>query len=105
MKPCMQANGSGFIKPLARLVRGTSDDLAGSLESMKPSVTTKYCFFSSLLYVILPTDLTYVLIAGLLITMKAGPLFAIPVDVFHPIEERVCPLVFGQREKPVEKQE
>jgi len=101
----VKANGSGFIKPLARLVRGTSDNFAGSLESMKPSVTTKYCFISALLYVILPTDLTYILIAGLLITMKAGPLFAVPVDVFQPVEAKLSPLVFGLKEKPIEKQE
>ena len=69
------------------------------------SVTTKYCFISALLYVILPTDSTYILIAGLLITMKAGPLFAVPVDVFQPVEEILSPLVFGLKEKPIEKQE
>ena len=45
------------------------------------------------------------LIAGLLIAMKAGPLLSLPVDVFQPVEEKMCPLLFGQREKPTEKQE
>ena len=47
----------------------------------------------------------YSLIAGLLIAMKAGPLLSVPVDVFQPVEEKMCPLLFGQREKPTEKQE
>ena len=34
----------------------------------------------------MPTDSTYTLIDGLLITLKAGPLFAVPVDVFEPVE-------------------
>jgi len=33
--------------------------------------------------------------------MKAGPLFAVPVDVFLPIEEKLNPLVFGLKEKPI----
>jgi hypothetical protein len=88
-----------------RLVRGTSDKFAGSLESMKPGVTTKYCFISALLYVILHTNSTYILFAGLLITMKAGPISAVPVDVFQLVEEKLSPLVFGLKEKPIEKQE
>jgi len=37
--------------------------------------------------------------------MKAGPLFAVPVDVFQPVEAKLSPLVFGLKEKPLEKQE
>jgi len=37
--------------------------------------------------------------------MKAGPLFAVPVDVFQPVEAKLSPLVFGLKEKPIEKQE
>ena len=101
----VKSNGSGFIKPVARLVRGATQDITGCFESLKPSVTTKYCLISSVLYVILPTDLTYILISGLLITMKTGPLFSVPVDVFQPVEVKISPLVFGQIEKPIEKQE
>jgi hypothetical protein len=37
--------------------------------------------------------------------MNAGPLFAVPVDVFQSVEEKLSPLVFGLKEKPIEKQE
>jgi len=37
--------------------------------------------------------------------MKAGLLFAVPVDVFLPVEEKLSSLVFGLKEKPIEKQE
>jgi len=37
--------------------------------------------------------------------MKFGPLFAVPVDVFQSVEEKLSPLVFGLKEKPIEKQE
>ena len=38
--------------------------------------------------------------------MKAGPLFAAPVDVFKPLEDRICPLLFNLREeKPDEKKQ
>ncbi len=94
----VKANGSGFIKPVARLVRGATNDIAGCFESLKPSVTTKYCFICAVLYTLLPGDLIYILIAGLLVTMKAGPLFSLPVDVFKPFEDKVCPLVFEKRE-------
>ena len=50
-------------------------------------------------------NLTYISIAGFLITIKAGLLFAVPVDVFQPVEEKLSPLVFGLKEKPIEKQE
>ena len=50
----IKSNGSGFIKPLARLVRGATEDITGCFESLKPSVTTKYCLISSILYVTLP---------------------------------------------------
>lgn len=101
----VKANGSGFIKPLARFVRGSTEDISGCLESMKPSVTTKYCFVCSVLYTLLGHDLIYILITGLLVTMKAGPLFSLPVDVFKPVEDKVCPLLFEKREKSSEKQE
>ena len=100
----IKSNGSGFIKPLARLVRGATEDITGCFESLKPSVTTKYCLISSVLYVILPADLTYILISGLLITMKTGPLFSVPVNDFQLVEVRISPLGFGQIEKPLEKQ-
>jgi len=37
--------------------------------------------------------------------MKVGLLFAVPVDVFQPVQEKLSPLVFGLKEKPIQKQE
>ena len=93
------------MKPIARFVRGATEDITGVLESMKPSVTTKYCLISAILYIFIPGDLIYIIICGLLVTMKAGPLFAAPVDVFKPVEDRICPYLFNLREKPAEKQD
>ena len=93
----VKSNGSGFIKPLARLVRGATDNITESFETLKPSVTTKFCFLSALLYVLFPIDLVYIIICGLLMTMKAGPLFTLQVDVFSPLEKKLCPLLFEKR--------
>ena len=46
----------------------------------------------------------YILISGLLITIKIGPLFSVPVNAFQSVEVRISPLGFGQIEKPLEKQ-
>ena len=90
----LKANGSGFIKPFARLARGTTENISGCLETMKPSVATKYCLICSTLYALLPGDLSYIIIAGLLVTMKAGPLFNVPVDGFSLVENKVSPILF-----------
>ena len=90
----LKANGSGFIKPFARFARGTTENISGCLETMKPSVTTKYCLICSILYTLIPGDLTYIIIAGLLVTMKAGPLFSVPVDGFTVVENKISPIVF-----------
>ena len=90
----------------ARFLRGNTENITGVLESMKPSVTTKYCLICAILYIFVPGDLIYIIICGLLVTMKAGPLFAAPVDVFKPLEDRICPLLFNLREeKPDEKKQ
>ena len=90
----LKSNGSGFIKPFARFARGATENVSGCLETMKPSVTTKYCLICSTLYALLPGDLTYIIIAGLLITMKTGPLYGVPVDGFSIVENKVAPIVF-----------
>ena len=58
----LKSNGSGFIKPFARFARGATENVSGCLETMKPSVTTKYCLICSTLYALLPGDLTYIII-------------------------------------------
>ena len=88
---------------LSRLTRGSTDNIAAILESMKPSVTTKYCFICSTLYALMPSDLIYILITGLLITMKTGPLFSLPVDVFKSVEDKVCPILFEKKVEATKK--
>ena len=78
-------------------MRGTTDNITECFESLKPSLTTKFCFISSLLYVLFPSDLVYIIITGLLIAMKAGPLFTLQVDIFAPVEGKICPLLFEKR--------
>ena len=95
----LKANGSGFIKPFARFFRGATENIAGCLETMKPSVTTKYCLICAIAYTFAPGDLTYIIITGLLVTMKAGPLFNIPVDGFSVVESNVMPIVFRKIEE------
>lgn len=93
----VKGNGSGLIKPFARLARGRwSPDV---FESIKPSLTTKYCFLCALIYVYFPWDVTYVLIVGILITMKVGPLFNVSMDPFTVTEHKIAPFVFGDKGK------
>ena len=133
MVATLKSNGAAFMKPISRFVRGQVksllsvqrntfkftkrasltvdtiyfqvDGIAGSLESLKPTLATKCCFLCSLVYVILPIDLTYILMSGVLVAMKAGPLFGIPVDVLGPLENKFLPLIFGTVKKPEEKKE
>ena len=87
-----QGNGSGIIKPAARLVRGTWNPLGG--EILRPSYTTKlelylsramvnllvhrYCLLAATLLAAFPEDATYVVVAGLFLTMKV----LLPLPIF-----------------------
>ena len=51
------------------------------------------------LYTIYPSDMVYLLMTGVLISMKVAPLFDVDVDFFAKAEEKVTPFVFGQRQK------
>jgi len=99
---CFKGNGSGILKPVCRLVRGVWTPSAW--ESLVPSVCTKYCILAALLLTFLPGDLTYVIVAGLFLVMKVGPLFAVPVDPFSPVEALISPMVLGLPEEPKKKQ-
>jgi len=90
---CCKGNGSGIIKPICRLVRGVWSPT--SWETLVPSICTKYCILATLLLTLLPGDFTYVAVAGLFLSMKVGPLFGVPVDLFSPVENMLCPLVLG----------
>jgi len=88
-----KGNGSGVLKPACRLVRGVWRPLSN--EFITPSITTKYCLVACLVFYLAPGDLTYVAIAALFLSMKVGPLLGVPVDLFTPLENTVCPLVLG----------
>merc|ERR1719244_1691155 len=88
-----KGNGSGVLKPVCRLVRGVWRPLSN--EFITPSITTKYCLVACLVFYLAPGDLTYVAIAALFLSMKVGPLLGVPVDLFTPLENTVCPLVLG----------
>lgn len=94
----MKANGSGFIKPLARLVRG-APNITDGLESLNPSVTTKMCFSCACIYTLFPSDIAYISMAGLLVAMKVGPLFDFKTidKSFHALDQKVMPLIFQRR--------
>lgn len=98
---CCKGNGSGIIKPFCRLVRGVWTPT--SWESLVPSICTKYCILSVILLTLIPGDLTYIIVAGLFLSMKVGPLFAVPVDLFSPVENFICPLVLGLPESDQKK--
>jgi len=94
---CCKGNGSGILKPVCRLVRGVWRPISSEL--LMPSLTTKYCLVATLMFFLLPGELTYVAIAGLFLAMKVGPLFGVPVDLFTPLENLVAPLVLGTLEE------
>jgi len=98
-----KGNGSGIIKPFCRLVRGVWSP--SGFETLIPSVTSKYCLLAAILLTILPGDITYVATAGLFLTMKLGPLFGVPVDLFTPVENKVCPLILGVPQTEQKKSE
>jgi len=96
-----KGNGSGIMKPFCRLVRGVWTP--SGFESLMPSVTTKYCILAALLLHLVPGDATYIAVAGLFLSMKVGPLFGVPVDLFSPVENKVCPLLLGIPESDQKK--
>jgi hypothetical protein len=58
-------------------------------ESVKPSATTKYMIVCAVLYTVYPADLVYLLMVGILMSMKLAPLFGVDVDFFSKIEDKV----------------
>jgi len=93
----LKGNGSGIIKPFARLARGKWSPEA--FESVRPSVTTKYMLLCASLYTVYPSDMVYLLMTGVLLYMKVAPLFDVDVDFFAKAEDKITPVVFGQRQK------
>jgi len=81
----LKGNGSGFAGPIVRFVRG--DWQPANQEIVKPSVTTKLCFFAAIALTLVPDqDFIYLAIVGLFITVKLSSVFQQPVDPFKPLE-------------------
>jgi len=98
----IKGNGSGFIKPITRLVSGSWNP--GSSELLKMSVTSKECLVAALLmvadkagYVPVPIagDLLYLSIVAVFIFVKLSGVLAEPVDPFKPLEAGVGLLTGG----------
>lgn len=98
----IKGNGSGFMKPVTRLVCGTWQP--ESSELLKMSVTSKECLVAALLLVAdisgyLPApvsgDLLYLAIVCTFITVKLSSILAEPIDPFTPLEGAVATLAFG----------
>lgn len=84
----IKGNGSGFMTPMTRLVRGVWKP--ASHELMKPSVTTKLCFLVGLALLVLDAnlaDLVYLASVGLFVSIKLASIFGEPVDPIKPCED------------------
>ena len=51
------------------------------------------------LYAVYPSDMVYLLMTGILLSMKVAPLFDVDVDFFAKVEDKITPVLFGQRQK------
>ncbi len=86
----LKGNGSGFAGPIVRFVRGTWDPKGQEL--VKPSVTTKLCFWSAIaLTLVVDTELVYLIITGSFIAIKLSSILGESIDPFRPIEN----ILFG----------
>ena len=65
----LKGNGSGFAGPIVRFVRGNWDPKGQEL--VKPSVTTKLCFWAGIaLTLVVDQELVYLIIVGSFIAIK-----------------------------------
>lgn len=82
----IKGNGSGFLTPVTRLIRGVWQPFEN--EVLKPSLTTKLCLFTALIFTILgqANDFIYLSVVGLLVLVKVSALLGEPVDPFKPVE-------------------
>uniref|UniRef100_A0A0K2TMP2 Trimeric intracellular cation channel type B n=1 Tax=Lepeophtheirus salmonis TaxID=72036 RepID=A0A0K2TMP2_LEPSM len=96
--PVVKGNGSGFMKPFARLVR-MSGKVSEGIGTLNPSTTTKYVLLATIANIVFPGDLAYIGSVGLMIAMKVGPLFGLNVAKPYEIaNEKVFPKLFGGEE-------
>jgi len=98
----IKGNGSGFMKPITRLVCGTWTP--GSSELLKMSTTSKECLVAAILLVAdnagylpvpLSGDLLYLSIVAVFLMVKLSGILAEPIDPFVPLDSAVGLLTGG----------
>jgi len=98
----IKGNGSGFMKPVTRLICGTWKPQ--STELLKMSVTSKECLVAALLLVLdqagtvpapVSGDLLYLAIVAVFLTIKLSSVLADPLDPFAPAEKMLSGLALG----------
>jgi len=98
----LKGNGSGFMKPITRLISGEWSP--GRSELLQMSVTTKECLVAAVLLLsssagLLPAlvsgDLLYLGIILTFITVKLSSVLAEPIDPFKPLESLSAWLCLG----------
>jgi len=98
----IKGNGSGFMKPMTKLICGTWTPQ--SSEVLKMSVTSKECLVAAILLVldqggVIPRpvsgDLLYLAIVGVFLSVKLSGVLAEPIDPFKPLEATVATVGFG----------
>jgi len=109
----IKGNGSGFMKPVTRLIVGVWKP--ESSELLKMSVTSKECLVAALLLVadkqgclpgVLAGDLVYLIIVSVFVSVKLSSVLAEPIDPFVPLENTAATVAFGGLwDSPAEKEE
>ena len=97
----LKGNGSGFMKPITRLIIG--EWTPTKTEILKISTTTKECFAAALLilghelgYVsMISMDLLYITIITTFIMIKLSGVLAESIDPFQPLEQILATLFLG----------
>ena len=82
----IKGNGSGFMTPVTRIIRGTWQPFDN--EILKASTTTKLCAFAAVIFSVIGSnnDFAYLSMVGLFVSVKVSAIFGVPVDPFKPIE-------------------
>lgn len=88
-----KANGSGFLRPFAFFLLGIWKP--SNSESLFPSMATKYCFLCACLYLVCPSDATYIIMIVVMVAFKTAPIFEVHLNPFTRVEQVVSPKLFG----------
>ena len=92
MVAVLKGNGSAFMAPFARAIRGSFTPAKS--EFMTPSVTTKECLAAAVAFALFGAqDVLYLSFVGLFLSVKLGGIFGAPVDPFSPLETAVFAIV------------